>query len=122
VFLKYNVQKMSDIIYWRKNMKRLLKSMFVAVLVALLLSVAVTSVSLACNPSSGQIIYQDEDPNEPEPMPEMVVPGIRLDLISEDVNEPDPLPEMVAPGTMLNLISEDANEPEPPPEMVLPGI
>ena len=103
-------------------MKRLLKSMFVAVLVALLLSVAVTSVSWACNPSSGQVIYQDEDPNEPTVLPEMVAPGMRLDLISEDVNEPEPPPEMVAPGMRLNLISEDANEPEPPPEMILSGI
>jgi hypothetical protein len=113
---------MNVIIYWRKNMKRLLKNMFVAVLVALLLSVAVTSASRACNFSSSQVIYQDEDPNEPEVLPEMVTPGVRLDLLSEDANEPEPLPEMVAPGMRLSLISEDANEPEPPPEMILPGI
>ena len=103
-------------------MKRLLKSMFVVVLAALLLSVAVTSVSMACNQSSGQVIYQDDDPNEPTVLPEMVAPGIRLDLISEDANEPEPPPEMVAPGMKINLISEDANEPEPPPEMVIQGI
>lgn len=96
-------------------MNRLVKNMFVVMVIAILLSFAVTSISQACHStlrlSTGRLvtseaIYNESDPNIPEDCPEMVPES--LWSIEDPNDEPDTTPEMV-PG---NVIAGDPNDAE----------
>lgn len=103
-------------------MNSLMKNLFAVTAVALLLSIAMANMSQTCNKINAEVIYQEADPNDPDPLPEMVPADFQLNVIGEDANEPDPLPEMVPAGLRLDVIEEDPNEPDPLPEMVPAGL
>ena len=72
-----------------------------------------------CRLTTSETILDEADPNDvPGDCPEMV-PNIWINNISEDPNEPEPTPEMVPDSLWINVISEDSNDvPNPTPEMV----
>ena len=88
-------------------MNRLIKNMFMVIVIALMLSIAFGGMSRACKIiNNNEVIYADS--NEPEILPEMVPGCMRFDSIEDPNDEPNPIPEMVPNYLCLN---EDPNEP-----------
>jgi len=81
------------------------------------------NMNRACGLVNNQIVYLQDDPNEPEPDPEIAFMG-------DDPNEPEPDPEITfmgddpnepEPDPEIAFMGDDPNEPEPDPEIVFMG-
>jgi hypothetical protein len=67
------------------------------------LLVIVINMNQVCGLANNQTVYFEDDPNEPEPEPEIA-------FMEDDPNEPEPEPEIA-------FMEDDPNEPEPDPEI-----
>jgi hypothetical protein len=63
------------------------------------------NMNRACGLVNSQIVYMEDDPNEPDP---------EIAFMTDDPNDPEPDPEIV-------FLGDDPNDPEPDPEIVFMG-
>ncbi|MBN2591796.1 MAG: hypothetical protein JXA96_18155, partial [Sedimentisphaerales bacterium] len=109
-------------------MNRLIKKIFTVIVIALMISLTMTTMSRAClavpcgtcRLVTSEITFNAAEPNEPDATPEMVPEGLMLNIMSEDPNDiPGDTPEMVPNVSWISVISEDPNDiPGDTPEMV----
>jgi hypothetical protein len=89
-------------IFFKKEIK--MKSQRQKLLLVIFFSVGLLVIGMnmnrACGLVNNQIIYLQDDPNEPDP---------EITFMGDDPNEPDP---------EITFMGDDPNEPEPEPEIV----
>ena len=115
MYLRKILFEKKSVIYSEKGSK--MKSHKQKLLLVIFFSIGLLVIGMnmnrACGLVNNQTVYLDDDPNEPEPEPEIVAGCRGFTFMEDDPNEPEPEPE-------ITFMGDDPNEPEPEPEVV-PG-